>query len=402
VPEGFRTPSTSLVAVRFLGVLALAGALVLAGCGAGGGDKKTAEDKAPVIGQTGDEVPQQGPPLGYPVVASKNTTRVAGGDAIADAAGVALAVFPETKPPAVVLADVGDWRTGLAASVLMSAPIKAPVLFASGDKLPEATKAALDRLAPTGAKQAGGAQVIRVGTKAPVEGFRTTDVAAANPAALAAAIDRLQGAAAGAPSDVVLIASADRPEYAMPLAGWAAKSGDPILWVTRDAIPPETEAALRTHRKAKFYVLGPPDSVSDAVLDQLGKLGTAKRIAGGDPVATAIAFARYSDAGFGWNVVDPGHGLVFASSRRPQDAAAAAALSASGTYGPLLLLTDAGVLPQPLQDYLLDIQPGYTSDPVRGVYNHGWIVGDESAIAAAVQARIDTLLEIQPVDTGAK
>ena len=73
-----------------------------------------------------------------------------------------------------------------------------------------------------------------------------------------------------------------------------------------------------------------------------------------------------------------------------------------GTYGPLLLLTDAGVLPAPLQDYLLDIQPGYDRDPVRGVYNHGWIVGDESAIAAAVQARIDTLLEIQPVDTGAE
>jgi hypothetical protein len=388
--------------VRFLGVLALAGALALAGCGGGGGDNDDAKDKAPVIGQTGDEVPQQGPPLGYPVVASRNTTRVAGGDAIADAAGVALAVFPETKPTAVVLADINDWRTGIAASVLMSSPIKAPVLFASGEKLPDATKAALDRLAPTGAKQAGGAQVIRVGTKAPVQGYRTTDIAAANPAALAAALDRLQAAAAGAPSDVVLVASSDRPEYAMPLAGWAAKSGDPILWVTRDAIPPETEAALKTHRKARIYVLGPADAVSDAVVDKLGKLGKTKRIAAGDPIATAIAFARYSDSGFGWNVVDPGHGLVFASTRRPQDAAAAAPLSASGSYGPLLLLTDAGVLPQPLQDYLLDIQPGYTDDPVRGVYNHGWMIGDESAIAAAVQARIDTLLEIQPVDTGAQ
>jgi Cell wall binding domain 2 (CWB2) len=387
--------------VRSLGVLALAGALALAGCGGGGNDKPTAKEKAPVIGQTGNEVPAQGPPLGYPVVASRNTTRVAGGDAIADAAGVALAAFPEAKPQAVVLADVNDWRTGLAASVLFSAPIKAPILFVSGDKVPDATAAALDRLAPTGAKAAGGAQVIRVGTKAPVTGFRTTDIPAGPPAAVAAAVDRLQAAAAGAPSDVVLIASYDRPEYAMPLAGWAAKAGDPILWVSRDAIPPETAAALKTHRKARLYVLGPAESVSDAVLDQLGKAGKVKRIAGADPVSTAIAFARYSDAGFGWNIVDPGHGLVFANARRPQDAAAAAALSGTGTYGPLLLLTDAGVLPQPLQDYLLDIQPGYTDDPVRGVYNHGWIIGDETAIAAGVQARIDTLLEIQPVDTGA-
>jgi hypothetical protein len=37
---------------------------------------------------------------------------------------------------------------------------------------------------------------------------------------------------------------------------------------------------------------------------------------------------------------------------------------------------------------------------VRGVYNHGWLVGDESAISADVQSRIDALLEIQPVKTG--
>jgi hypothetical protein len=388
--------------VRKVGVLALAGALLVAGCGGGGSKPGSSKAKTPVIGAKGDEVPQQGPPLGYPVIASKNTTRVAGGDPIANAAAVALAVFPEAHPQAVVLADVDDWRTGIVSSVLFSAPVRAPILFTQGDKIPSATQAALDRLAPTGAKQAGGAQVIRVGTKAPITNLRTTDVAAANPPALAAAVDRLQAAAAGAPSNVVMIASQDRPEYAMPLAAWAAKSGDPILWVSQNAIPPETTAALQTHRKAKIYVLGPADAVSDQVLDQLGKYGKTKRIAGADPVSTAIAFARYSDSGFGWNVVDPGHGLVFASTRRPQDAAAAAPLSGSGTYGPLLLLTDAGVLPEPLQSYLLDIQPGYTDDPVRGVYNHGWIVGDESAIAAAVQARIDTLLEIQPVDTGGK
>ena len=51
----------------------------------------------------------------------------------------------------------------------------------------------------------------------------------------------------------------------------------------------------------------------------------------------------------------------------------------------------------PLQDYLLDIQPGYDEDPVRGVYNHGWIIGDEGAVSVDVQARIDSLLGIQPV-----
>src|SRR5262249_45553652 len=155
------------------------------------------------------EVPQQGPPLGFPVFATKNTTRVAGGDAIADAAAIAMAVYPEAHPAAVILAEARDWHTSLVASVLASKPIHAPVLLADGDKLPDASKAALDALQPSGSKEAGGAQVIRVNTNAPVEGFKTTDVKAATPAATAAAIDRLQTAAAGAPSGAVVVASSD-------------------------------------------------------------------------------------------------------------------------------------------------------------------------------------------------
>ena len=186
----------------------------------------------------------------------------------------------------------------------------------------------------------------------------------------------------------------------MPAAGWAAKSGNPVLWVTRDAIPPATRAAITAHKRPKIYVLGPESAVSNTVVEQLGELGDTRRIGGEDPVANAIAFARFSDGSFGWNVVDPGHGLVFATTQRPLDAAAAAPLSAAGTYGPLLLVTAANALPAPLQDYLLDIQPGYDADPVRGVYNHGWLIGDEGAVSIDVQARIDALLEIQAVNRG--
>jgi len=34
--------------------------------------------------------------------------------------------------------------------------------------------------------------------------------------------------------------------------------------------------------------------------------------------------------------------------------------------------------------------------PVREVYNHGWLIGDESAISARVQAEIDAILEVAP------
>jgi hypothetical protein len=384
---------------------------LLAGCGGGGGGgsadtpspKEQAEQGTPVLGQSGDEEPA-GPALGFPVFATKNTTRVGGADPVADAAGVAQAVHPsrseDTRPQAVVLVDQDDWRAGIAAAQLAAPPLRAPVLFTEGSDLPEATADALDKLQPSGAKQAGRAQVIRIGDVAEPDGLKATDIPAGNPAATARAIDKLQTAAAKKPTEAVLVASADRPDFAMPAAAWAAKSGDPVLWTGRDKLPPETAAAIKAHGKPKIYVLGPEDVISESVAGELRKLGGVKRISGPDPVTNAIAFARFTDGDFGWGVTDPGHGLVFATTARALDAAAAAPLSASGTYGPLLLVTEAQALPQALQDYLLDIQPGYDKDPVRGVYNHGWLMGDEAAISADVQSRIDTLLEIQPVDTG--
>ena len=120
-----------------------------------------------------------------------------------------------------------------------------------------------------------------------------------------------------------------------------------------------------------------------------------------DPaVAGSIAVSRYTDGTFGWGVKEPGHGLVFANSTRPLDAPAAALLSATGNYGPLLLLESPRVIAPALASYLDDIQPAYTSAPeyrpVRGVYNHGWLIGDESAITATTQAELDSLLEISP------
>ncbi len=388
--------------------------LLAAGCGGGGDDDPApaaspATDaggdtaQAPVLGSGGEEE-EAAADLGFPAFATRNTTRVGSADAIATAAAVSLAVYPsrdaDTRPRAVTLVDTADWRVAVSAAQLMSPPLQAPVLFTENGALPPASEQALGRLVPSGAEEAGGAQVLRVGGAAEAAGYKTTPVEGADHTALAQAIDRLATAAAGKPSAAVVVASGDQPGYAMPAAGWAAKSGDPVLWVTRDGIPAATRAAITSHKRPRIYVLGPESAISDDVVDQLDELGDARRVDGEDPVTNAIEFARFSDGSSGWNVVDPGHGLVFATTQRPLDAAAASPLSATGTYGPLLLVTAANALPAPLQDYLLDIQPGYDKDPVRGVYNHGWIVGDESAVSVDVQARIDTLLEIQPVGGG--
>jgi len=384
-----------LVAVLLVAGVVLGARAVLGGPadGAGGGTARK-ESRTPA----GPAAPAPGPP----VAATKNTTRVIAGDPTTLAASVARAVFParaaDSRPPAVALVDRRDWRAAISAAQLMAPPVRAPLLLGDGARLPAVTAATLRALGPTGARPMAGAEVVRIGGVARPAGYATTDVAAAAPAELARAIDALVSAAAGRPSETVLVAPADAPEFAMPAAAWAAKSGDPVLWTARDRLPAATRAAIRAHRRPRVYVLGPPAAVSNAVLRQLEDLGRVTRVGGRDPVASAIAFARFGDGRFGWNLVDPGHGLVFAPGADPLVAAAAAPLSSTGTYGPLLLLERDGALPAPLQGYLLDIQPGYERDPVRGVYNHGWFMGDEAAIPLDVQSRIDTLLEIQPVD----
>jgi hypothetical protein len=171
------------------------------------------------------------------------------------------------------------------------------------------------------------------------------------------------------------------------------------LFVHRSSVPLATRRALqRRHRRVRVYVLGPRSAVSARVVRALRRLAASvKRVPAQGAVESSIAFARYLDGSFGWNLNDPGHGLVIASSSRPLDAAAAAPLSASGTYGPLLLTDSARRLPPRLEQFLLDIKPGYRFDPARAVYNHVWLMGDEKAIGLDEQAQIDDLAEVARV-----
>jgi hypothetical protein len=367
--------------------------LVVAGCGR---EVRSDDPSQPALLATPSQAKEN---LGFPETATKNTTRVPGADPTQTAAAIARAVFPDParKPSAVTIVDSTDWRVAVAASALMAAPFRAPILFSDGTSLPGPSQSALDALAPTGSKAAGNAQVIRVGSVARPAGYKTTDIRGSSPLALTRSIAALIRAARPGVASKIIIASSDDPSFAMPAAGYAAKTGDPILFVTKDDIPPETRAALAALRglaKPRIFILGPSKLISPAVNKQLSRFGKVERTGGQDPVTNAIEFARYRSGTFGWGVANPGHGMVFMRTGRPLYAAAAAPLSGAGSYGPLFLLDDASRLPAPLQSQLLDTQPAYRTDPVAGVYNHGWIIGKPDTISVTAQARIDALLEI--------
>jgi len=341
--------------------------------------------------------------LGASALSTENTTRLGGSSPVLDAVAVARTVYPgltpKTRPRAVVLVDEHDWPAALASSVLSAAPLNAPLLYTEGDSLPSESAQALGAMRPVGASALAGAQVIEVANSAAPKGYLADSVPAGEPAVLAAATEQIAAKLQGAmPRRVIVVASNGPPALSMPAAGLAAESGAPILFVNTNTIPVATSTLLASLKQPTIYVVGSSVAVSQTVAGELGRYGLVRRINGAGPTSNAIAVAQFSEGSFGWGVQEPGHGLVFANASRPLDAPAAASLSARGDYGPLLLLEAPTQLPAELQTYLHNIQPGYTSEPqyrpVRGVYNHGWLIGDEQAISATIQAELDTRLQI--------
>lgn len=373
--------------------MAILSAALIAACGG--------SDQAPV---TVAESPSGASHTSAPVAAgplpvTRNTSRIDGSDPIADAAEVALATHPRfpgaEQIDSVALVASASWQGAVAASVLAGDPLRVPILFGQQGSLPDPTQEALDTLDPQGGKAPNDSAVYAIGDVEAPSGLKTTKVNGDSPAALAAQVDELRGKLTGAdPANVVLVSDA-QPAFAMPAAAWAARSGDPVLFVGRDTVPKETVDALKRHADASVYLLGPASVASDKTLREVQRVAAnAIRISGDDPVTNAIEFARYSNGGFGWNINDPGHGLILANSDRPADAGAASALSASGSYGPLLLTDSATKLPAALRSFLRDIQPGYTDDPTRAIYSHVWLIGDSNAISGGEQAEIDDLTEL--------
>jgi hypothetical protein len=388
-------------------VAAVVPCAVLAGCGKSlpstGTDQSAGQPLAPVTSE------------GAGGLTTKNTTRLGGANPATDAAAVALAVHPgltaASRPRAVVVVDEHDWPAALAASALASAPLLAPLLYSEGEALPEVSAQALKTMRPTGAAALGGAQVIRLGasvTPAATAGYSTRTLSNSDPYALAMQVQQLLSTVQHhEPRQVIVVAADGPPGLAMPAAALAAESGAPILFVSATGVPATTASALtRLHRPA-IYVVGSTAAVSSATVSALGHYGPVKRIVSpvgrigrDDPVGNAIAVALFEEGGFGWGADEPGHGLVFANASRPLDAPAAAPLASSGNYAPLLLLEGSVGVPKVLSEYLTDIRPAYSNAPAyrasHGAYNHGWLIGDESAVSATTQAELDTMLEIAP------
>ena len=397
-------------------LLGLAGAIALAAVGFGIGylvfgddDEQPQPGPAPNIVVESAPQPEEAEEIGFPEFATRNTTRVGGGDAIANAAGIALASYPSQGgvdgPGAVVVVPAGSWQEALAATPLTADPIAAPVLLSEPADVPELTGKALAALSPTGLEDGDGVEAFAVGDVAIPDGLKQSAIggAGADEAEIAKQVDAERTRLTGEKDPgALLVVSSEEPAFSMPAAAWAARSGDPILFASGDEVPDATLEVVRKHSKVPVYVLGPESAIGGKAIEAIERRGAAVTRIGesDDPTESAIDFARFIDGDFGWNVNDPGHGFVIASARRPLDAAAAAPLSAGGKPGPLLVTEDGDDVPPALQGFLSDTQPGFVDDPSRALYNHVWLIGDAGTLSVAFQAQVDELTKLAPVSGG--
>ncbi len=192
---------------------------------------------------------------------------------------------------------------------------------------------------------------------------------------------------------------ASPPSRCRPPA-WAARSGDPVLFAGRDKLPKATAGgAAAPTRRYRSTCSGPSSAISSDVVreDRQDRPPRAAGLRRG-PGRKRDRPRPLRRRRLRLERQRPRPRL----RRRPQRRTArrrrgAAPLSASGTWGPLLLTDDADTLPAALRGYLLDVKPGYTTDPTRAFYNHVWVIGDQEAIDVEQQAEIDSLAELAKI-----
>ena len=141
---------------------------------------------------------------------------------------------------------------------------------------------------------------------------------------------------------IVVSADADY-RWALPAGAYAARTGTPILFVTKVSVPAQTATALqRRGARARLFVLGPAEAVPPNIVDQLAQFGDVRRIEAGDPFENAVRFAEFRDeaADFGWGHTGRGArkravaNTILVNPERWQERDRGGALARGGRSGP--------------------------------------------------------------------
>jgi MFS family permease len=353
----------------------------------------------------------------------KNVARVGAAHDAETAGFILQTTYPATRAenrPATIITVADDWRVALAATSLIAAPSNAALIIYSPPGVDANTDREVGRLTtltapspsarPTAESQpvsspspglsSGRPATLAIGVFSESE----ESIPPGDPATIAAAIDeRHARAEGGVGPNVIVVGSESDYRWALPAGAYAAKTGTPILFVSKDSVPQPTASALQTRGgAAHIFVLGPDSAVSGSVFDQLKQFGTVERIAGDDYVENAVRFAEFRDPGvdFGWGRSGRGPrrwavtNTILVNGDRWQDGVLAAHLARRGKTG-ALLFTERERIPPAVDNYLWRQRPVFANTPAEGPFNHIWIVGSFDRISYGAQAWADYSQEIE-------
>ena len=334
------------------------------------------------MGREGGDEEAAASDLGFPAFATKNTTRVGSADAVATRPPRRRPCIPsrdeDTRPSAVTLVDSTDWRVAVSAAQLMAAPLRAPVLYtrrrraAAGDRA--GARAARPDRRRAGRRRAGDPR--RPGGRA--RGLQDDDRRRR----------RLRRAGAG---DRPAPDRGGRQAVARP-SSWRPPSSRASRCRPRRGRPSRATPCCGSRATRSRRPRAPPSPRTSARRSTSSARSPRSRRACSSSSASSARRAAWA-ATTRWRTRSPSRasrtGASAGTSSTPATGSCSRAPSGRSTRRPRRRSRHRGptarccssprgnALPAPVQDFLLDIQPGYDQDPVRGVYNHGWMVGDE-------------------------
>lgn len=309
--------------------------------------------------------------------------RFAGGDRIATAVAVSSALWQRADH--VLVASARAFPDALAAAAL-AARRDAPILLSEPDRLPAATAAEIERLAPSTVTVVGGTAAVSERVAAAIGALAgTPDVArVAGPDRYATAAALAVTAGASGSGEVVVTSGESFPDALAAAALAASDDRVPALLTPRAALHPAARDAVRDLGASTAVIVGGTAVVAPAVEQALVDAGLrVTRLAGADRYASAATVSERALAR------GPGDGVLLATGADFPDALAAGA--AAARQGATLALVPPGDLDHaPALRQLLDRH--------RDQLRCNAVVGGRGAVPIRVAEQIAARLDRPPPD----
>ncbi len=220
------------------------------------------------------------------------TQRVAGSDRYATAAQLSQRIAPGVS---TVFVATGTGFPDALSAAARAGSTDVPLLLVRGDRIPEATASALQRLDPDRIVVVGGERVVgrdvlrRLRSFAPVVDRVSGDNRYKTSAKLSELFDPGVRTA--------FVATGNNFPDALSGGALAADRGGPMLLTEKAGLPSPIRTELRRLKPQRIVVLGGPRVVSNTVMDQLGRYASGgrsavRRIDGDDRYETSANVAK--------------------------------------------------------------------------------------------------------------